>query len=539
MPGDIGVDAVDPAEHVRAQELGTVFSLPREIRQRLGRKHLNVFRDVNDLTGNRLDPALEHSLEQSRALVVLCSPDARRSSYVGMEVNRFAQLRDAEHIVPVLVAGGPNNDPNVDSAEWAFPDALGEVLGGHPLAADLRRAWSVKRRKDKLARGSPWVQLVAGILGVTTDDLTERIAKSERRRLQSIVGILVVVLAIVSVLGLVAWNQRNEARDQRDRADARFREAVALRLTTAGESMLAGVQGGGNVRAVQQILAAPHVASTADEGALFTATGKLAQTLKIIETPADVSRVAFSPDGQRIASGGSGQHRTAVGCGHRPTHRPAAHRPYERVDSVAFSPDGQRIASGGADNTIRLWDADTGQPIGQPLTGHTDSRGQRGVQPRRPAHRLRRCGQDVRLWDATTGQPIGQPLTGHTNVVYSVAFSPDGQSHRLRQLGQDRTAVGRGHRPTHRPADHRPPGLGAERGVQPRRPSDRLRRSGQDRAAVGCFHPPTRRRSAHRPHQLRVQRGVQPRRQPDRLRRQRTRPCGCGMLPPSNPSAVR
>jgi len=32
----------------------------------------------------------------------------------------------------------------------------------------------------------------------------------------------------------------------------------------------------------------------------------------------------------------------------------------------------------------------------------------------------------VRLWDADTGQPIGDPLTGHTDAVSSVAFSPDG-----------------------------------------------------------------------------------------------------------------
>ena len=42
------------------------FLLPREIRKRVGRRCLNVFLDVSDLTGNRLDPALEHNLERSR-----------------------------------------------------------------------------------------------------------------------------------------------------------------------------------------------------------------------------------------------------------------------------------------------------------------------------------------------------------------------------------------------------------------------------------------------------------------------------------------
>ncbi len=41
------------------------------------------------------------------------------------------------------------------------------------------------------------------------------------------------------------------------------------------------------------------------------------------------------------------------------------------VWSVAFSPDSTRIVSGSADCTVRLWDAQRGQPLGVPLTGHS------------------------------------------------------------------------------------------------------------------------------------------------------------------------
>ncbi len=67
------------------------------------------------------------------------------------------------------------------------------------------------------------------------------------------------------------------------------------------------------------------------------------------------------------------------------------HGPTGMVTSVVFSPDGRRIVSGGADNTVRLWDVDTGQAVGQPLVrqpnaGLGERSIQRDDQPRRAPH---------------------------------------------------------------------------------------------------------------------------------------------------------
>ncbi|MCA9912069.1 MAG: hypothetical protein KC496_01915, partial [Anaerolineae bacterium] len=44
-----------------------------------------------------------------------------------------------------------------------------------------------------------------------------------------------------------------------------------------------------------------------------------------------------------------------------------------QIFSVAFSPDSQSLITGAFDHSVRLWDVETGLPMGSPRVGHTES----------------------------------------------------------------------------------------------------------------------------------------------------------------------
>jgi WD40 repeat protein len=93
------------------------------------------------------------------------------------------------------------------------------------------------------------------------------------------------------------------------------------------------------------------------------------------------------------------------------------------VTSVAYSPDGRHIISGSTDNTIRIWDAETGAAVGGPLQGHTDVVRSVACSPN-GRHII--SGSDdmtIRIWDAESGAAVMSPLEGHTEYTIRCLLS--------------------------------------------------------------------------------------------------------------------
>lgn len=97
----------------------------------------------------------------------------------------------------------------------------------------------------------------------------------------------------------------------------------------------------------------------------------------------------------------------------------------DSVSSVNFSPDGKTVVSGSDDNTVRVWDTESGDQISV-MTGHTDSINSVNFSPDGKFVVSGSTDNTVRIWDATMGDNI-KILAGHSDAVKSVIFSPDGK----------------------------------------------------------------------------------------------------------------
>src|SRR5665648_622449 len=159
----------------------------------------------------------------------------------------------------------------------------------------------------------------------------------------------------------------------------------------------------------------------------------------------NVYACAFSPDGRRIVSG-SGDDTLKLWDAETGRCNATFEGHDDLVNSCAFSPDGRRVVSGagyrytsvdrdGRDKTLKIWDAETGA-CEATLEGHTSGVTSCAFSP--DGRRIVSASEDrtLKLWDVESGA-CEATLEGHGDVVEACAFSPDGR--RIASGSRDKT----------------------------------------------------------------------------------------------------
>jgi hypothetical protein len=225
ITGDYSSPDEGIAEHLR-RDLEK-YRAPRSLRKRGAPGRLNgVFLDREGIpSSSELGGDIAWVLQQSRFLIVVCSPRTPGSERVAKQIEAFRESGRADKVLALLIEGEP---------EQSFPSLLREErqltieIDGErrewldviePLAADIRApslSQSLRLLKTEKLR------LIAPIIGCSFDDLKRR----QRERLVRYWGaVAAIAIAASSVFGTVSFMQWRNAVEQERIAAEQKRQA--------------------------------------------------------------------------------------------------------------------------------------------------------------------------------------------------------------------------------------------------------------------------------------------------------------------------
>lgn len=420
---------------------------------------LRIFRDQTDLSANPdLWSTIEAALTGSRHFVLLASPDAARSEWVGREVEHWIRNRERESFLVVLTDGEIAWDEESGDFDWerttALPRALRGWFGSEPLWVDLTWARTDEHLSVRHARFRDAVATIAAPMhGRSKDELDS----DDVRRYRRFNRIRNAAVAVIVILGVVAAQQALRAESRADDAQtalervisrdlagrsedlgdtdpavskllsvaawridpsAEARGAMVAALDRPGMGVLEAGNGAFAISADGRVLAVARP----DRSVRFYDTASQRQLGAPIDNRAEIYSMKFGSDGRRLVAGDV---EGRVRIFDVTTHEQIGDDFVARTDAVvatALSRDGRTLATAGTYGTVQLHDLTTGTQIGTAMPNYTN--GNLAFSPDGTTLAFY-DGDGVRLWSTTTQQPVGAPMTALGEIT-AIAFSPDG-----------------------------------------------------------------------------------------------------------------
>lgn len=134
-----------------------------------------LFRDSTDLCGGVLADVIKRGLDNSKYLIVICSPRAASSQWVCKEVQEFIDSGRANDIIPFIIEGNPNSS---DHSKECFPESLRTLCGTQSEVLGIN--------VNENGREAAAVKVIARMLGLDFDSLWQRHRKTEEQERQRI-----------------------------------------------------------------------------------------------------------------------------------------------------------------------------------------------------------------------------------------------------------------------------------------------------------------------------------------------------------------
>ena len=370
-------------------------SLPKEIRP--------IFRDKSELAAGVLADEIQKALDNSKYLIVICSPHSAKSEWVNKEVQAFIESGRTDKIIPFIIEGVPNSGN--DETE-CFPKALREL----PAEDELLGV-----NINEMGRDAAAVKVVAQMFGLRFDDLWQRHEREKKRK--RILMITAGVVAFLAMAGVAFWMYAQ--RQQTLKANWKMLESQSR---VVSKEVIANAKDDSYLaRMVALEILPKNVSNPTDRPYTADAERALRNACEynsaIFKVENDVCDAQYTPDGKQImtASYDSTLRFYDIKTGEIIKTFKMDYKIYNSY----FSPDGKQILTI-HDSALIILDAQTGVGVMSIVdtvifaSAHYNYWGDKIVTT---------GGHFIKIWDVNTGEILKE--FDCEEIVYGARLSPD------------------------------------------------------------------------------------------------------------------